>query len=83
MGAVALLVFTEHTPATSSHQHVPFNTKGLGVDAKVKWPNDVWVAKRKMSGIWVNCDGKHGGVVALASTSTKTWQKPSPLLQQV
>ncbi len=36
-----------------------------GVEARVKWPNDVWIGKRKLSGCLVNCDGRVGGVAGV------------------
>mmetsp|Transcript_28210 Transcript_28210/g.73969 ORF Transcript_28210/g.73969 Transcript_28210/m.73969 type:complete len:302 (-) Transcript_28210:180-1085(-) len=33
----------------------------LGVDAKVKWPNDVWAGSCKLSGSLVDFDGKNTG----------------------
>jgi BirA family biotin operon repressor/biotin-[acetyl-CoA-carboxylase] ligase len=36
-----------------------------GVEARVKWPNDVWIGKRKLSGCLVNCDGRSGGVAGV------------------
>jgi len=34
----------------------------LGVDAKVKWPNDVWVKQRKLAGILVDAKTRIGGI---------------------
>jgi BirA family transcriptional regulator, biotin operon repressor / biotin---[acetyl-CoA-carboxylase] ligase len=42
---------------------IAVTAKSFGVDAQVKWPNDVWVGKRKLAGILVNCDARYGGGV--------------------
>ena len=62
----------------------PLSYKDLhGVDAKVKWPNDVWVAKRKMSGILVNCDGRDGGVVGFGINVNQDMSKADPAVAAV
>ena len=35
---------------------------GLGLDARVKWPNDVWVAGRKVAGVLVEASSSGGTV---------------------
>lgn len=54
-----------------------------GVNAKVKWPNDIWVAKRKMGGILVNCDSKHGGVVGFGINVNQDMSKAEPTVAAV
>eukprot|EP00037_Helgoeca_nana_P010090 m.88700 g.88700 ORF g.88700 m.88700 type:complete len:302 (+) comp20005_c0_seq1:131-1036(+) len=39
--------------------------KALGVDAQCKWPNDVWVNGKKLSGALVDFDGKNTGVAGI------------------
>eukprot|EP01147_Barroeca_monosierra_P004057 gene4057-6476_t len=34
-------------------------------EARIKWPNDVWIGERKLSGMLVNFDGKNGAVVGV------------------
>ena len=36
-----------------------------GVDAKIKWPNDIWVGQRKLSGILIDADLGGDGPVAM------------------
>eukprot|EP00043_Microstomoeca_roanoka_P021566 m.255407 g.255407 ORF g.255407 m.255407 type:complete len:301 (+) comp19492_c0_seq1:161-1063(+) len=33
--------------------------------ARLKWPNDVWIGDRKLSGMLVNFDGKTGGIAGV------------------
>ncbi|EGD76794.1 hypothetical protein PTSG_08145 [Salpingoeca rosetta] len=40
--------------------------QAVGVEtARIKWPNDVWIGTRKLSGMLVNFDGKTGGVAGV------------------
>ena len=32
---------------------------------RIKWPNDVWIGERKVSGMLVNFDGRSGGVAGV------------------
>lgn len=36
-----------------------------GIEGHVKWPNDVWIGKRKLCGCLIDCDGKFGGVAGI------------------
>ncbi len=35
-----------------------------GVDARIKWPNDIWVGERKLSGMLIDAETAAGGLVA-------------------
>ncbi len=36
----------------------------LGLDARIKWPNDIWVGDRKLSGMLIDAESTTDGVVA-------------------
>ncbi|MEX2081557.1 MAG: biotin--[acetyl-CoA-carboxylase] ligase [Dehalococcoidia bacterium] len=36
-----------------------------GVDARIKWPNDVWVGDRKLAGMLIDAEGAGGGTVVM------------------
>ena len=35
-----------------------------GIDARIKWPNDIWVGERKLSGMLIDAEAGPGGFVA-------------------
>jgi len=38
--------------------------RGCGVDALIKWPNDIWAGERKLSGMLIDAETVSGGVIA-------------------
>jgi len=36
-----------------------------GIDARIKWPNDIWVGQRKLSGLLIDAELRPGGPLAM------------------
>ena len=56
-----------------------------GVDARIKWPNDVWVGERKLSGMLIDTETSGGGLVAYPGIGINVNGDPtlSPTLRDI
>ncbi len=58
--------------AVESHRRFPLlvplavceAVRGLGLEARIKWPNDIWVGERKVSGMLIDAEAGPAGLVA-------------------